>query len=125
MAFYYKGRYLGETPWESQANLERRELQDVVYNYIVNYFDVTEVAETLSRMPTTPAEWAEDAMKSILESGGSSMKLGGLTYRNEAKKPAARKTSGRKAGPMASNSTRSKARTPARGTSTGSASRRC
>ena len=101
MAFYYKGRYLGETPWASQANLERKELQDVVYSYIVNYFDIAEVAETVSKRPVTPAEWAEDAMKSLQECKGCPMELGGLTYRAEAKKPAAGKTSGRKAGPMA------------------------
>ncbi len=104
MGFYYEGRYLGETPWASQANLKRKELQNVVYSYIVNYFDITEVAETVSMRPSTPAEWAKDAMKSLQECRGSPMELGGLTYRAEAKKPAAGKTSGRKAGPMASNS---------------------
>lgn len=106
MAFYYKGRYLGETPWTAQASLSRKELQDFVYDYIVRYFDITEVAETVSRRPVTPAEWAEDAMKSIQEyvEAGSSLNMGGVTYRDEGKRPAAKKAPGKKAGPMASNS---------------------
>ena len=88
----------------------------MVYNYVVNYFDITEVAETVSKRPVTPAEWAEDAMKSLQEYGGSPMELGGLTYRDEPKRPVAGKTSGKKAGPMASNSRKktSSGKAPAR-----------
>lgn len=92
MGFYYKGRYLGETAREAVNNLEDEESVDVAYGYIVGYFDITDVAETIATDRVCSKDWIIDAMESLrgYEEADCPGEIAGLTYR-KASKPAASK----------------------------------
>ena len=80
------GRYLGDTPSEALANMTRKEISDLAYWYIVQYFSVEDVAETIANNRESSVDWADDALNSLVECGDADSpgEIAGLTYSGES-----------------------------------------
>ena len=87
MGFSLNGRYLGDTPSEALANMTRKEISDLAYWYIVQYFSVEDVAETIANNRESSIDWADDALNSLVECGEADCpgEIAGLTYCKETK----------------------------------------
>ena len=68
MAFYYKGRYLGETPKAAYDNLSRKETSDIVFDYLMRWSSMDDMARMIAEDSTGGSEfWAMSALKSTRE----------------------------------------------------------
>ena len=85
MGFSLNGRYLGDTPSEALANMTRKEISDLAYWYIVQYFSVEDVAETIANNRESSVDWADDALNSLADCGDADCpgEIAGLTYSGE------------------------------------------
>ena len=85
MGFSLNGRYLGDTPSEALANMTRKEISDLAYWYIVQYFSVEDVAETIANNRESSVDWADDALNSLAECGEADCpgEIAGVTYSEE------------------------------------------
>ncbi len=109
MAFYYKGRYLGDDEREAFDNLSRKEASDIVFDYLMRWSSMDDMARMIADDCTGGSEfWAMSALEGTrkhagMKGGRPVQNAAGLVWRDEGRASS---------GPKASSNRRAPARKP-------------